>query len=389
MKIKNRGTAIWSAAIIMATSAIGPGFLTQTTVFTGILGYDFGFIVMISVVIDILAQNSIWKAIGISGKNIQTLGDGLFFGLGTLVSILVILGGLVFNIGNVAGTGLAMETIFGINPQNGALISGFIVLVVFFVPDSQKLLDWFVKTLAIIMLIFVFLLALKAPLDLKFLFKGTFWPGKFDVKSTLTLIGGTVGGYISFAGAQKLLDSKTTGLENLSSISKSATMGILTTGFMRYFLFLGTLGVVISGQVLNPQNPTASVFFIAFGNYGKLFFGIVLWAAAITSVIGATYTSFSFFKNLHTTLKNSKIGFILLFIIISLLTYIKIGKPVNLLLFAGYINSFILPLGLTISLLSFKNTSLFGAYKPAIWVVTLAWILVFLLLGFSIYSLMV
>jgi Mn2+/Fe2+ NRAMP family transporter len=389
MKIKNRGTAIWSAAIIMATSAIGPGFLTQTTVFTGILGYDFGFIVMISVVIDILAQNSIWKAIGISGKNIQTLGDGLFLGLGTLVSILVILGGLVFNIGNVAGTGLAMETIFGINPQNGALISGFIVLVVFFIPDSQKLLDWFVKILAIIMLIFVFLLALKAPLDLKFLFKGTFWPGKFDVKSTLTLIGGTVGGYISFAGAQKLLDSKTTGLENLSSISKSAAMGILTTGFMRYFLFLGTLGVVISGQVLNPQNPTASVFFIAFGNYGKLFFGIVLWAAAITSVIGATYTSFSFFKNLHTTFKNSKIGFILLFIITSLLTYIKIGKPVNLLLFAGYINSFILPLGLTISLLSFKNTSLFGEYKPAIWVVTLAWILVFLLLGFSIYSLMV
>jgi Mn2+/Fe2+ NRAMP family transporter len=389
MKLKNKGSAIWSAAILMATSAIGPGFLTQTTVFTGKLGYDFGFIVLVSVIIDILAQTSIWKAIAISGKNIQTLGDDLLFGLGTLVSIFVIMGGLVFNIGNVAGTGLAMETIFGTSPEIGALISSFIVLLVFILPDSQKLLDWFVKILAIIMLIFVFLLALKAPLDLKFLFKGTFWPGKFDVKSTLTLIGGTVGGYISFAGAQKLLDSKTTGLENLSSISKSATMGILTTGFIRYFLFLGTLGVVISGQVLNPQNPTASVFFIAFGNYGKFFFGIVLWAAAITSVIGATYTSFSFFKNLHTTLKNSKIGFILLFIIISLLTYIKVGKPVNLLLFAGYINSFILPLGLTISLLSFKNTSLFGAYKPAIWVVTLAWILVFLLLGFSIYSLMV
>ena len=385
--MKNRGSAIWSASILMATSAIGPGFLTQTTVFTRNLLYDFGFIVFISVVIDVLAQTSIWRAIGISGRNIQTLGNSLVSGLGSVISILVIIGGMVFNIGNIAGTGLGLETIFGLKPLIGAILSVITVLIVFFIEDSQKVLDVFVKILAIVMLFFMILLAFKANLDFKMVVGGTFWPEKFDIKSTLTLVGGTVGGYISFAGAQKLLDGGITGTKNLGRISKSASMGILTTGIMRYLLFIGTLGVVLGGGVLNPENPTASVFFISFGEFGKIFFGIVLWSAAITSVLGATYTSFSFFKNLHPRFYESKKIFIFIFLAISTCIYLIIGKPVNLLLFAGYINSFILPLGLIISLLSFQNKKIFKDYTPSNWLIFPAWILVFLLIGFSFYSL--
>ncbi|MBL0326716.1 MAG: divalent metal cation transporter [Cytophagaceae bacterium] len=385
--MKNRGSAIWSASILMATSAIGPGFLTQTTVFTRNLLYDFGFIVFISVVIDVLAQTSIWRAIGISGRNIQTLGNSLVSGLGSVISILVIIGGMVFNIGNIAGTGLGLETIFGLKPLIGAILSVITVLIVFFIEDSQKVLDVFVKILAIVMLFFMILLAFKANLDFKMVVGGTFWPEKFDIKSTLTLVGGTVGGYISFAGAQKLLDGGITGTKNLGRISKSASAGILTTGIMRYLLFIGTLGVVLGGGVLNPENPTASVFFISFGEFGKIFFGIVLWSAAITSVLGATYTSFSFFKNLHPRFYESKKIFIFIFLAISTCIYLIIGKPVNLLLFAGYINSFILPLGLIISLLSFQNKKIFKDYTPSNWLIFPSWILVFLLIGFSFYSL--
>ncbi|MBK9936207.1 MAG: divalent metal cation transporter [Cytophagaceae bacterium] len=385
--MKNRGSAIWSASILMATSAIGPGFLTQTTVFTRNLLYDFGFIVFISVVIDVLAQTSIWRAIGISGRNIQTLGNSLVSVLGSVISILVIIGGMVFNIGNIAGTGLGLETIFGLKPLIGAILSVITVLIVFFIEDSQKVLDVFVKILAIVMLFFMILLAFKANLDFKMVVGGTFWPEKFDIKSTLTLVGGTVGGYISFAGAQKLLDGGITGTKNLGRISKSASAGILTTGIMRYLLFIGTLGVVLGGGVLNPENPTASVFFISFGEFGKIFFGIVLWSAAITSVLGATYTSFSFFKNLHPRFYESKKIFIFIFLAISTCIYLIIGKPVNLLLFAGYINSFILPLGLIISLLSFQNKKIFKDYTPSNWLIFPSWILVFLLIGFSFYSL--
>ena len=41
------------AAFLMATSAIGPGFLTQTVVFTGQLGASFGFAILVSVLFDL------------------------------------------------------------------------------------------------------------------------------------------------------------------------------------------------------------------------------------------------------------------------------------------------------------------------------------------------
>ena len=49
-------SALAGAAFLMATSAIGPGFLTQTAVFTGQLGASFGFAILASIAIDLVAQ---------------------------------------------------------------------------------------------------------------------------------------------------------------------------------------------------------------------------------------------------------------------------------------------------------------------------------------------
>ena len=56
------------------------------------------------------------------------------------------------------------------------------------------------------------------------------------------------------------------------------------------------LGVVTSGAMIDAANPTASAFDSALGEAGKIVFGLVIWARAITSVIGASYTSTSFLK---------------------------------------------------------------------------------------------
>ena len=45
-----RSTLI-GAAFLMATSAIGPGFLTQTAVFTESLGASFAFAILVSVIV--------------------------------------------------------------------------------------------------------------------------------------------------------------------------------------------------------------------------------------------------------------------------------------------------------------------------------------------------
>src|SRR5256885_10141355 len=84
------------AAFLMATSAIGPGFLTQTAVFTGQLGASFGFAILISVLFDLGAQLNIWRVIAVAERRAQDVANTVLPGLGTLLAVLVSLGGLAF-----------------------------------------------------------------------------------------------------------------------------------------------------------------------------------------------------------------------------------------------------------------------------------------------------
>ena len=56
MKKESTLSVLLGAAFLMATSAIGPGFLTQTVVFTSQQGADFGFAILAMIIIDAIAQ---------------------------------------------------------------------------------------------------------------------------------------------------------------------------------------------------------------------------------------------------------------------------------------------------------------------------------------------
>ncbi|MFN5803895.1 MAG: hypothetical protein ACK420_01045, partial [Sphingomonadales bacterium] len=60
-KSTKKRSVLVSAAFLMATSAIGPGFLTQTASFTNTLLASFGFVILISILLDLGAQLTIWK----------------------------------------------------------------------------------------------------------------------------------------------------------------------------------------------------------------------------------------------------------------------------------------------------------------------------------------
>ena len=51
------------AAFLMASSSIGPGFLTQTAYFTEALWTSFGFVILVSVLLDIGAQLNTWRVL--------------------------------------------------------------------------------------------------------------------------------------------------------------------------------------------------------------------------------------------------------------------------------------------------------------------------------------
>jgi Mn2+/Fe2+ NRAMP family transporter len=120
---------------------------------------------------------------------------------------------------------------------------------------------------------------------------------------------------------------------------------------MRARLFLAVLGVVAAGHALDPRNPAASAFEIAAGDVGRRAFGLILWAAAITSVIGASYTSVSFLASLSPALERRRETLIVAFIAFATLVFCTAGAaPVALLIFAGAFNGLILPVGVGVLL---------------------------------------
>src|SRR6201989_121642 len=126
-----KSSAVLGAAFLMANSSIRPGFLTQTTVFTQQLLTSFGFVILVSVLLDIGAQLNTWRILTVSELRAQDLSNRLLPGLGYFLSILVVIGGFAFNIGNIAGCGLGANALTGLSFQNGAIISGFIALLLF------------------------------------------------------------------------------------------------------------------------------------------------------------------------------------------------------------------------------------------------------------------
>ncbi|MGN5883396.1 NRAMP family divalent metal transporter [Staphylococcus simulans] len=366
---KEHKRLLLGSVFLMATSAIGPAFLTQTAVFTQQFAASFAFAILLSIIIDIGAQINIWRILVVTGLRGQEIANKMVSGLGTFISILVAIGGLAFNIGNVAGAGLGLNAIFGIDVKWGAAITAILAIAVFISKSGQKVMDFVTMILGVMMIgITAYVMVVSNPPYLEAAEKMVLpeQPGAL-VLPIITLIGGTVGGYITFAGAHRILDSGIKGKHYLPFVNHSAIAGILTTGVMRGLLFLGVLGVVATGVALNPENPPASVFEHALGPIGKNIFGIVLFAAALSSVIGSAYTSATFLKTLSKSLMKRSNIIVIIFIVVSTITFLLIGKPVKLLIIAGALNGLILPITLGVILIASKKKSIVGDYKHPTW----------------------
>ena len=299
MSASNRRNVLLGAAFLMATSAIGPGFLTQTATFTESLLASFGFVILVSILLDIGAQLNIWRIIAVSEKRAQDIANRVLPGAGYLLAFLIVIGGLAFNIGNVGGAGLGLNLLMGITPETGALLSGAVAIGIFLFKEAGRAMDKFAQLMGFVMIALTVYVAFKASPPLGEAVARTFVPEKLDAMAIVTLVGGTVGGYITFAGAHRLLDAGIKGEQALPEVSRSSITAILVASVMRMVLFLAVLGVVSQGVALDPKNPASTPFQHVAGNVGLLLFGIVIWAASITSVIGAAYTSVSFIAGFH------------------------------------------------------------------------------------------
>lgn len=387
MTSKQSRSILLGAAFLMATSAVGPGFLTQSAVFTEQHGANFGFVILASLILSLIAQLNVWRVIGVSGMRGQDVANKVLPGLGYFLAGLVALGGLAFNIGNVGGAALGLNVLFGLSNNVGAAISAVLAIIIFLNRNAGKAMDTVTKVLGggMILLIAYVTIVTKPPVAEAI--SRTFMPEYLPYLAIITLVGGTVGGYISFSGGHRLIDAGITGKENVKEINRSAITGMSIAAIVRVLLFLAVLGVLATGFTLDPANPPASAFQAGAGTIGYKMFGLVIWAAALTSIVGAAYTSVSFLRTFTEVINKHTDKWIIGFIAISTLIFITIGRPVVLLVIAGSLNGLILPLSLGVMLAASRNKNIIGDYKHPTWLLVLGILVVIITAYLGITSL--
>lgn len=365
---------------LMATSSIGPGFITQTAAFTDRLGAAFAFALLVSILVDLAVQLNIWRIVGVSGMRAQEIANRVVPGAGWVLSALVVLGGLVFNIANVGGAGLGANAMLGIDPRLGGVISAVIAVGIFLSRRAGLAMDRIVVVLGLVMIAMTCYVAVISDPPLGAALRNTVAPDEVSFVTITTLIGGTVGGYITYSGAHRMIDSGISGQQHLSEIRRGSVTGILVTSVMRAVLFLAVLGVVAGGVSLAEADPAGSAFRAAAGAAGLRIFGVIIWAASLTSVIGAAYTSVSFIVGSSSRLARWRTSLVVGFIVVSTVVFALAGRaPAPLLIFAGAFNGMILPVGLGLLLFAAaRRPGVLGGYRYPKWLLIVgaaAWLL--------------
>lgn len=375
---RSRRSSLIAAIFLMATSAIGPGFITQTATFTVTMGAAFAFGILASILIDFVVQLNVWRIVTLTRMRASDLANAAIPGSGYLLAVLVIFGGLVFNVGNIAGAGLGLNALMGLDAKWGGALSALVAIGIFLSHRAGVAVDRIMIVLGLLMIGLTLFVAFASNPPVGEALRQTVWPDEINFATITTIVGGTVGGYITYAGAHRLLDRGTVGVEHIDAVSKAALNGIMVTGVMRYILFLAILGVVSSGVIIDTSgqgaNPAAQAFQAAAGEFGLRAFGLILWAAGITSVIGAAYTSMSFITVFRQSIdERGRNLATVVFITLSLGIYLLLGTPpAALLVFAGGFNGLILPIGLTIFIyVGWRRADLMAGYHYPRWLLVL------------------
>ena len=387
-------SVLFGAAFLMATSAIGPGFLTQTSTFTAQHGAALALIIVMAIIMDITAQMNIWSVVTVSKMRAQDVCN-------KLLAILVAIGGLAFNVGNVGGVALGFNAMFGLDQTIGAVVAGCLGIIIFINKNAKTIMDKVATLLAAIILITVLVVAVISQPPLGEVAKGVtrvdylLNPENNAFTALTTLLGGSCGGYIAFSGAHRLLDAGISGPENVGHVRKSVIQGCGTSGLVRILLFLAVLGTCMSGtqwlaenaQIItdaaNGGNPAAEAFRLAAGEFGYRLFGLCLFSAGVSSVVGAAFTSVSFLKTLHPFINKYERQFVVGFIAFSTLMMVIVGNAAQLLIVAGAFNGLILPITLGVMLIASRSKRIVGTeYKHPMPLIVLGAIVVCI----SLYS---
>lgn len=374
--------AALGAAFLLAASAVGPGFLIQTARFSAEGGQPFFYAVLLVTLADIVTKANIWSVVGAAGLTGAQIADRVQKGLGTVLTVAVVIGGLAFNTGNIGGAALGLSAVSGVPERVGVLVCATLAAGVFCFRGAKRITDVLAVVFGGIIVCAVFAVCVKTQPPVLSTVRALPQPNAalsmfFPL---ITLLGGACGGYIPFSGAHRLLES---GSSSPKPFRCAAVLGASVSGIIRLSLFFAVIGVCCAGKtflaeraaaIAGSDNPAAETFLLAWGVWGKRLFGVTLFCAGFATTIGASYTSVSFLKTLHPFFARNERFFIPGMIACSALILLIFGNATGFAILSGTVNGFVLPISLGCILLAARKRAIVGDYRHPLPLTIAGWI---------------
>ncbi len=339
--------------VLIAAAFIGPGTVTLSTIAGASFGYTLIWAIILSIFSTIVLQEMSLR-IGLITKmnlaevvrtNIKSkLINRLFL---VLIISSILIGNAAYEAGNITGASLGISAI--LNLQSINYIPIFIGLIAFIIlyQGDYKILERILILLVLIMSSSFFIAAIMTKPNISSLIDGIISPelNSSNLMVVLGLIGTTVVPYNLFLHSS-LVSEKWSSLDKLKVARLESFFSILVGGLV-------SLSIIITAASVNNKDVTGVIDLARgleplYGKFAIYFLGIGLFASGITSSItaplAAAYVAKSCF-GWQDSLKSRKFRaiWIIILIIGVLVSMVKIN-PIEIIKFAQFSNSLLLPI---------------------------------------------
>ena len=354
--------------VLIAAAFIGPGTVTLCSIAGASFGYSLLWALLLSIIATIVLQEMALRIGLITNKglaevirvSIKNKFINRFLILLILCSILI--GNAAYEAGNITGASLGIIAIINSETLNYIpLLIGFIAFIILYIGD-YKILERSLIFLVIVMSVSFLITAIMTRPDLSSLLNGLFIP-RINSESlivVLGLIGTTVVPYNLFLHSS-LVKEKWNDISKLKIARIESFISIIIGGIV-------SMAIIITAASVSNDN-IRSVIDLAkgleplYGKFAIYFLGIGLFASGITSSItaplAAAYVAKSCF-GWRGSLKslNFRLVWFLILLIGVVVSLLKLN-PIEVIKFAQFSNSLLLPIIAILLFWLINNRSIF------------------------------
>ena len=356
--------------VLIAAAFIGPGTVTLCTIAGVSYGYSLIWAIILSIFATIFLQELSLR-IGLATKMnvaevIRKSVKSVFLNRFLLILIVssILIGNAAYEAGNITGASLGISGIINYKAINNIpLFIGIIAFVILY-QGNYKIIERSLIILVLLMSLSFFLTAIITRPDISALLAGIFTP-KVNEKSILIvlgLIGTTVVPYNIFLHSSLVIE-KWDSIKELKTARIESFISIFLGGIV-------SLSIIVTAASVNTQDVDSIIDLAKgleplYGKFAIYFLGIGLFASGITSSItaplAASYVAKSCF-GWKGSMKSTKFRLVWILVLLFgvIVSMIDIN-PIEIIKFAQFSNSLLLPIIAIILLWIVNNNRITGS----------------------------